>query len=894
MNITLDFGIGHEKGEQGRTTSVVPKEDTGKNDFDRKRTAMRKAQKKQAEDFVELLGQVHDEIRKEIEKKNIPTVLSLLADCQEGAMSLGELIEKTEGEDAATIPLLERYCEELYRIHEELAQGNPMGANKVYKNLRQWILKIKSSIRNEIKTRLEVVFLPYKASMWDSLESVWKAADADPDCDAYVIPIPYYDKKADGSLGTYHYEGYDLPHYVPVVHYDAYSFEDRKPDVVYIHNPYDYANYVTSVEPRFYSDELKKNTECLVYIPYYATSGGMAEGQSLCPVYLNADYIIIQAEKYRKFFDPMVDRKKLVPLGSPKFDKVIHMCANPPEPPVGWKEKMAGKKVYFYNTSIQGMLGNTAGFLQKMEYVFKCFQGREDACLLWRPHPLMESTFNSLRPMYKPLYDALKNAFISENTGIYDDAPDIECAIAHSDAYIGDAGTSVTSLFGVAGKPLFILNNNIHTLPREDDWRGEVVNPTFDMWGNDRYHVTGNNQLWVSENNDYHYHFYMDLRIGYSAGGYYIRALEIKDTIYVLPGNAQNLLIIKDKKLRKIDFEIQITQVGEFWNYWYNEKYIFLFPNQYPLLIRFNIETEEIRYVDGVRQFNVRDVEGEWRTGGAQIYGNELVFASPEDNNFLFLDIDTLKSRRLSSNSECNLGAQGIVPDGDNLWLMPLNGMTITCWNPKTEEVREYRDLPQNFKSIKWPHELECEERPFGTMAFFREKSSEGNERENIVISPSWGNMYLTLDRETGKMEEWKPPIPFKNRGKNGYFVAGGMGGFVITIPQFGKAECRIWYAPERRLYDINLDTKECREVPIEFDYEDWKEHEPGFMEESEWLQYCLNENAFNSLKDFLDGTITGNQFDRERQLGAFSKINADTEGRCGERAHRFVKSSGR
>ena len=78
------------------------------------------------------------------------------------------------------------------------------------------------------------------------------------------------------------------------------------------------------------------------------------------------------------------------------------------------------------------------------------------------------------------------------------------------------------------------------------------------------------------------------------------------------------------------------------------------------------------------------------------------------------------------------------------------------------------------------------------------------------------------------------------------------------------------------------------------FDYEDLKEHEPGFMEESEWLQYCLNENAFHSLKDFLDGAITGNQFDRERQLRAFSKINADTEGRCGERVHRFVKSSGR
>lgn len=40
-----------------------------------------------------------------------------------------------------------------------------------------------------------------KASMWDSLESVWKTTDQDPDCDAYVIPIPYFDRTANGSFG---------------------------------------------------------------------------------------------------------------------------------------------------------------------------------------------------------------------------------------------------------------------------------------------------------------------------------------------------------------------------------------------------------------------------------------------------------------------------------------------------------------------------------------------------------------------------------------------------------------------------------------------------------------------------------------------------------------------
>ena len=77
--------------------------------------------------------------------------------------------------------------------------------------------------------------------------------------------------------------------------------------------------------------------------------------------------------------------------------------------------------------------------------------------------------------------------------------------------------------------------------------------------------------------------------------------------------------------------------------------------------------------------------------------------------------------------------------------------------------------------------------------------------------------------------------------------------------------------------------------MPIEFDYQELKEHELGFMEDSEWLQYCLHEDAFNSLQDLLDGTITGCSFDRERQVKAFSKVNASTDGRCGEKIHRSL-----
>ena len=85
--------------------------------------------------------------------------------------------------------------------------------------------------------------------MWDSLESVWLAAKEDPDCDAYVVPIPYFDRMSDGSFGKMHYEGNLFPDYVDITDWRQYDIEKRYPDIIYFHNPYDGCNFVTSVHP---------------------------------------------------------------------------------------------------------------------------------------------------------------------------------------------------------------------------------------------------------------------------------------------------------------------------------------------------------------------------------------------------------------------------------------------------------------------------------------------------------------------------------------------------------------------------------------------------------------------------------------------------------------------
>ena len=55
---------------------------------------MRKTHKKQAQDFIRLLEQAHLEIKRFMEKQQNAVAMDLLGQCQEGAIGLGNLIEK--------------------------------------------------------------------------------------------------------------------------------------------------------------------------------------------------------------------------------------------------------------------------------------------------------------------------------------------------------------------------------------------------------------------------------------------------------------------------------------------------------------------------------------------------------------------------------------------------------------------------------------------------------------------------------------------------------------------------------------------------------------------------------------------------------------------------------
>ena len=841
---------------------------------------MRRYQKKMARQCLQALGQAHGAVKKALESGNKAGALEILPQCQDAAIQMGTMIEETEGEDFETVKLLEDYCELVFQIYTLVTQNHALNPAKVQKQLKKQIIQVENSI-NAAGECLEVVFLPYKASMWDSLESVWMAADADENCDAYVVPIPYYTRNEDISFGELHYEGDQYPDYVPITSYEEYDFAGRRPDVIFIHNPYDGYNYLTSVHPMFYSSNLKQFTDLLVYIPYYSTAGGMSEGQSSCPAYYNADYIIIQAEKYKKFFDPELPREKLVPLGSPKFDRIIRICNNPPEPPQAWKQKMAGRKVYFYNTSIGGALGNTEAFLKKMEYVFRCFEGRDDVCLLWRPHPLLESTFDSMRVRYKEIYLGLKAYFLEHDLGIYDDTPDIADTIALSDVYIGDAGTSVTSLFGIAGKPMFILKNTIHSVPEEGDWRGEIVRniPNVEL---NSWMVTQGNKLYFAPEGSGKYEYLCDL-CKYSYGSYYGPVLGIKGKAYVCPINAQDIVVVGEGGIEKrIALNPYLEKPGAFYEAIPYEKYLFLLPNFYPAMVRYDTESGELRYVTENLDIFAGIAAGERRCAGACMMGDKLYIASPTTNRVLEVDALSLKQRVLTINQSTPGAYVGIVADQDELWLLPCAGMAVTRWNPKTGKVQEYTDYPEQMTCIHKKYGCECQEIPFSSVAFCG---------DYVYLAPCFANIFICINKKSGEMTEWIPPVKLPENEKNGYFLTSWVKArFTFIEDEEGKRRYQLFSYYDKKYYNVDFERNECREMELDFKPDELRDHEPGFGEYSQWLQYGCEEDAFNSLPNLLDENITGGAFDKKQQTRAYQQIAANNDGTCGENIYSFIR----
>lgn len=442
---------------------------------------MRKARKRQIEALAELLNRAQEALEGALGKDCV-TAVSLLEQCQQSAIQLGDAIEHAEGEGGITVSLLEEYCEQIYHIYEVIESGRNEVPLELQKTLHKLMTDIQQSIAEDIKVHFEIVFLPFKASAWVSMENFWKAAVKDPDYDVYVIPVPYYYKAWNGNSLEMCYEGENFPDEIPITRYDEFDFEKHCPDIIMIHNPYDKYNPVTSVHPFFYSDNLKKFTEKLIYTPWFFIDEVMQGDQAaqenmscfaVMPGVINADKVILQSETMRRtYIDYLTEKagentrelweKKICAVNFPKTE--FPWNDQEKNIPAEWLNKILKsdgkrKKLVLCSVNISSLIQYEEKMLQKLREVFEIFQEyKEEATLLWHSQPLTEENLKMLRPLLWTGYDKLIQEFLEKNWGIFDNSEQEIRAAELCDAYYG-SGDTATCFFYRKDKPVWLIDS---------------------------------------------------------------------------------------------------------------------------------------------------------------------------------------------------------------------------------------------------------------------------------------------------------------------------------------------------------------------------------------------------------------------------------------------------
>ena len=297
--------------------------------------------------------------------------------------------------------------------------------------------EIAKTIIQELKDRdgresFSIVFLPYKYSMWDSMESVFEEAIT-ANLNAYIYPVPYF-TRGDNVLhherkSFFKYKPYLLPH-----HYYFFKefFGGKCPDYVVIHNPYDNHNKITEVQEPYQTKALKERGSKIIYIPY---SSMMQSSNFISQMgVINSDYIVVSDDKEAKLYvdtwkrlvDVDISDRLIIAGGHPKQD----IASRVPESvtvPGDWIKQGV------FSRPVVSVFGGLVYTLNNPEECIECYKDiifkevLDGSCVLFRPHPLTRDGFEAMFPADTILWDA----FLEEIKphAIIDDTPDLYRAI---------------------------------------------------------------------------------------------------------------------------------------------------------------------------------------------------------------------------------------------------------------------------------------------------------------------------------------------------------------------------------------------------------------------------------------------------------------------------------
>lgn len=277
--------------------------------------------KKEKESWKDMVKECHDALEelqshlmKVICERDDEGALAILPECQQLAVDLGTYVESVKGEHHLCVEQvvlgLSDYCEELYHLYEKIINKEEdidrRGCEKAF-------VLLENPIRKLLERR-EAVFLVTEPQYCDVYRELYQKEKQDNNTDIYVILVPVIYKDVFGQKKEFldnvrladQLWGFDDN---DIVDYSTINLELHHPDIIYIQNPYDGENPCLSVPTAFFSKNLCRLTEQLVFVQSIICDDFVEENTSdwynmkhyvTAPGIIYADKVMVNSEHTRQ------------------------------------------------------------------------------------------------------------------------------------------------------------------------------------------------------------------------------------------------------------------------------------------------------------------------------------------------------------------------------------------------------------------------------------------------------------------------------------------------------------------------------------------------------------------------------------------------------------------
>ncbi|MBQ9609451.1 MAG: LicD family protein [Lachnospiraceae bacterium] len=273
---------------------------------------------KQLADMTKSLA---EELSIDIQKKAYENALSLLPECQQLAVDLGNFVEGVKGEERKSCQLvvekIQAYCDALYEVYLLLTESDLDVNARIDDDIKQIeaaLTDLINTVNEQIINRDEILFLTIGPKEWTGFSDIYNDIINRDDCDVYVVPVPVLFKDFFGRITADDEEIIsatkleEYPENIMISLWTDYNIKLHQPKKIYIQSPYDSENPCLTVPPQFYAENIRKYTEELIYIPPFKTAEFSSEDYTdiynlksyvTAPGVIYADKVVVQSENIK-------------------------------------------------------------------------------------------------------------------------------------------------------------------------------------------------------------------------------------------------------------------------------------------------------------------------------------------------------------------------------------------------------------------------------------------------------------------------------------------------------------------------------------------------------------------------------------------------------------------